>query len=63
MLPKHSTLNSFAIRAPPPLENRFVHSEQFGHTNPDIFSITPKMGIFTLRQNDNSFLTSAKATA
>lgn len=37
-------------------------TSQWGQTNPDIFSITPKIGRYAVLQKLSSFLTSESAT-
>lgn len=63
--PKNGTFNSEHIaRAPPVLPGNisdFV--EHFEQTKIDIFSITPTIGIFILRQKLISFRTSSKDTS
>ena len=53
------------ITSAPPVTglNISVWCEQFGHTKPLIFSITPRIYVLVFKQNDISFLTSESDTS
>lgn len=63
--PKNGTFNSeHIVRAPPVLPGNISDLvEHFEHTKIDIFSTTPTIGIFILRQKLISFRTSNKDTS
>ena len=57
-------LSEHIFSAPPDDAGRMTDSNlQVGQTNPDMFSITPRIGRLTFRQKSNSFRTSKSETS
>ncbi len=65
ILPRSCKLYYLHIDSAPPVVgwNMSVWCEQFGHTNPLIFSTTPNIAVLVFRQKLISLRTSAKETS